>query len=291
MQGPVAAALFERSPQLLSKRRWIGAAALTAAETALPPDWRPTAVCTAHIGADSIHDREAAGIVACCDRGLVVAQGRGDGPATAWVFGWEQIDRLEIGHDAAQISSGTSTWPLVPVWHAKNDLFDAIRMQFATVESAASLASGVGGASLLAPLNCRLDGCTVLGGFGIDLAAASPCALLFLPDRLEVETPSRRVTIPYASITGAEITGPGTQRRDAGVIGGGVGVTGAVTGLAVAALINAATNSASITTIVRLELEDAELWVLVESLEPMPLRILLSPLFGQLRSAARTGGR
>lgn len=209
-------------------------------------------------------------------------------PATAWAVGWGQIDRLEIVGDSALITSGGSTWPIVPVWHAKTDLFDVIRRHIRTVEAATSLtARTAGGASLLEPLNLRVADCTVLGGYGFDLGAGAKCTLTFLPDRLEVATYDRRLELGYQSMTALDISGPGRTRSNAGVAGGGFGVAGAVTGVAIAALLNSATSAESIATIVRFEGDGSELWVLVESLTPTVLRIVLSPLFVLLRSAGR----
>jgi hypothetical protein len=63
------------------------------------------------------------------------------------------------------------------------------------------------------------------------------------------------------------------------VIGGGFGVQGALTGIAIAGLLNALTTRSEILTIVHVELVAGEFFALYGGAEPHALRISLSPAF------------
>lgn len=84
--------------------------------------------------------------------------------------------------------------------------------------------------------------------------------------------------IRFAELTAVEISGPGTQITNAGLIGGGFGLEGAATGIVAAALVNAATTKSSTNTFLRFATNQAEAIFHFNDQEPSGLRIILSPV-------------
>ncbi len=59
--------------------------------------------------------------------------------------------------------------------------------------------------------------------------------------------------IPYRDVEVVDIGGPGLVKSGGGFTGGGHGVTGAMDGMAIAAVLNALTTQTKIKTVVRLQ--------------------------------------
>lgn len=85
--------------------------------------------------------------------------------------------------------------------------------------------------------------CTVTGGHGFDLNHQSQVALLISPDLLLVKQliNSVAIRIPIEDVSYLEFRGNGYSESNAGMVGGGIGFTGAVLGIAAAAAVNSAT--------------------------------------------------
>jgi len=79
--------------------------------------------------------------------------------------------------------------------------------------------------------------------------------------------------------------GPGLIRKGGGFVGGGFGVTGAIEGTALAAVLNGLTTRTSIKTIVRIQGTTCELFLLHTRATPEQLRIEMSRTLGTIRSA------
>jgi len=91
--------------------------------------------------------------------------------------------------------------------------------------------------------------------------------------------------VPYGQIDHVEIGGPGLIRRGGGFVGGGFGVTGAMEGMAIAAVLNGLTARTSIKTVVRIQGTGCELFLLYTKATPDQLRIEMSRTLGTIRSA------
>lgn len=99
---------------------------------------------------------------------------------------------------------------------------------------------------------------------------------------------TRLLEIPYHGIEDVEIGGPGLVRTGGGFGGGGFGLAGAATGMAIAAVLNAMTTQVSIKTIVRVQAASCELFLLYTLATPEQLRIGLSGPLGAIRAARTT---
>ena len=114
----------------------------------------------------------------------------------------------------------------------------------------------------------------------------------FLEDRFVVFACRRAEVLaemPYSEVEDVEIGGPGLVKTGGGFVGGGFGMTGAIEGMAIAAVLNALTTRTSITTVVRIQGTACELFLLHTRLAPELLRIHMSRPLGAIRSARATG--
>ena len=93
------------------------------------------------------------------------------------------------------------------------------------------------------------------------------------------------VEVPYGQVEHVEIGGPGLIRKGGGFVGGGFGVTGAIEGIALAAVLNGLTARTSIKTVVRIQGTACELFLLHTTATPEQLRIEMSRALGTIRSA------
>lgn len=125
---------------------------------------------------------------------------------------------------------------------------------------------------------------TVMGGSGMNLQPKESLLLGCGDLSLHLHNPSSfsETAIPFSSITAIEISGPGTESSNAGIAGGGFGLQGAATGIAVAALINAVTTINKTNTFLRVATETSEILLHTASVDPSALRLLLSRAFVQL---------
>jgi Short C-terminal domain len=146
----------------------------------------------------------------------------------------------------------------------------------------------------LAELEARalvsLRGAAYLGGY-VPEAAITPGWLydvVFLEDRLVVLAHRQAkvlAEVPYSQVEDVEIGGPGLVKTGGGFVGGGIGVSGAVEGMAIAAVLNTLTTRTSVKTIVRIQGTSCELFLLHTRLAPEQLRIAMSRPLGAIRSA------
>jgi hypothetical protein len=138
-----------------------------------------------------------------------------------------------------------------------------------------------------------LRGVAYLGGY-VPEASITPGGLydvLFLEDRLVVLAHRQAkvlAEVPYSQVEDVEIGGPGLVKTGGGFVGGGFGVTGAVEGMAIAAVLNSLTTRTSVKTIVRIQGTSCELFLLHARLTPEQLRIAMSRPLGAIRSARAT---
>jgi hypothetical protein len=134
-----------------------------------------------------------------------------------------------------------------------------------------------------------------LGGYvpGSGIAAGQRYDVRFFEDRLVVFECRRAevlAEVPYSQVEDVEIGGPGLIRTGGGFTGSGQGVIGAAEGIAIAAVLNALTTRTSVKTIVRIQGNDCELFLLHTRLTPEQLRIQMSHPLGAIRSVKATKG-
>lgn len=89
----------------------------------------------------------------------------------------------------------------------------------------------------------------------------------------------RKVLLPNARVCSMDISGPGTVASGPNISGGGFGVQGAITGMAIATAANILLTHRSTKTIVRVASDDAEVIFLSSEMEPDSMRVLLSPVY------------
>jgi hypothetical protein len=85
------------------------------------------------------------------------------------------------------------------------------------------------------------------------------------------------VSPPFCGITALEISGPGTESTNAGLIGGGFGLAGAAAGILSASLVNSATARTTTNTFLRIGTSEAEVFLHTSTIEPSARRMYLSP--------------
>ena len=170
---------------------------------------------------------------------------------------------------------------------------ESARQVFARIEERTAASDVVAGRQLDADYLAYLPAVIFLGGYaqGRELDVGKPYDVRFLESRLAV-LPSGRtdalIEVPYSEIEAVDIGGPGLVKSGGGFVGGGFGVTGAVEGLAIAAVLNAMTTRTKVKTVVRIQGTGCELFLLNMKTEPEALRIKLSRSLGAIREAQAT---
>lgn len=134
---------------------------------------------------------------------------------------------------------------------------------------------------------------TVLGGSGTDLVAGQEILLCCTKDRIVfTDAVSRKhQAIALGDLMSVEVSGPGTQVTDAGLVGGGFGLTGAVQGMLTAAVINKLTERASTNTFVRVATPNLETHLHVSDREPTEIRMILSPAIVRVEAQRMQSGQ
>jgi len=140
------------------------------------------------------------------------------------------------------------------------------------------------GRDLQNPLPLLVRPLTVIGGAGVPLRQYDVISLEFDETGLVISSPATDGVFraDYATLRSVEISGPGTVQKGGGFIGGGIGAEGAITGIAVATVLNWLTTSSQTITFLQLSGAGWELWSLTNEYDPLTLRILLSPVFVRL---------
>ena len=143
-----------------------------------------------------------------------------------------------------------------------------------------------------APSARRLGAFAVVGANGYPLSAGdyvtvtcSDAVVTLLGERNK----SLCIEIPYGKLTDLEIDGQGKQTTDAGLIGGGFGARGAVEGVAIASVLNAATRRTRVDSCLRISSAEGEVLLRHTIFTPDQLRVTFSPIFTRLKAEARTG--
>lgn len=118
-----------------------------------------------------------------------------------------------------------------------------------------------------------------VGGSGLPLKSGSAFYLSCRKDSFAIShaVSDDEAILPYHKLLRFEVEGPGTEVTNAGLIGGGFGVEGALKGIATAALVNAATTKKMTNTFLRIVTAEGEAYFHFNDIEPAALRIAFSP--------------
>ena len=129
-----------------------------------------------------------------------------------------------------------------------------------------------------------LKDCAYLGGCNYPIAAGDSATLSFGLDGLTIRlVDGTSFTVPYLELASIEVSGPGTLTSGGSFIGGGFGVSGALEGMAIAAVLNALTTKTKIHTFISLTTNIGELHFHYGAMEPGALRIALASVHTTLR--------
>lgn len=120
-----------------------------------------------------------------------------------------------------------------------------------------------------------------LGGSGTKTPASETVYIGSTNDSLVIchATKEHDFEFPLTELLAIEVSGPGTETKNAGIIGGGFGLEGAVKGMIAAALVNAATTRTTTNTFLRITTSKSEALFHFNDQEPSTLRLTLSHLF------------
>jgi hypothetical protein len=134
-------------------------------------------------------------------------------------------------------------------------------------------------------------GCHYLGGHGYPLQERNLYDVVFSEDGLRVVQHRRDavVVVAYSEIASVDVSGAGEKTRGGGFMGGGFGLTGAVEGMAIAAVLNSLTTQTSMDTVLRVQTHIGEMFFHSDSLAPEALRMSLSAAFTKLRQKDASG--
>lgn len=142
----------------------------------------------------------------------------------------------------------------------------------------------------LPPRLVTLRDLVLLGGYvsELELFTGKRYHALFFEDRLWLVlglTAVPQVAVPYSEIEDIEIGGPGIVKTGGGFVGGGLGATGAIEGMAIGSILNGLTSRTSVKTILRVQGTGYEVFLLHSGMTPEKLRIELSRPLAAIRSA------
>lgn len=123
--------------------------------------------------------------------------------------------------------------------------------------------------------------CSYIGGSGYGLNQPTEVYISILPTLIKITSTldGSSQIIAISEIKEIEIGGPGKVVSNAGVSGGGFGLEGFLQGAIAATLINAATTKSTINTFLRILTKTGELYIHTSEIEPINLKMELSPVF------------
>jgi len=134
-----------------------------------------------------------------------------------------------------------------------------------------------------------LERCACLGSYNYPISPGDSANLTFESSALLARlADGSAFSITYFELASIEVSGPGLSTTGGGFIGGGFGVTGAIEGMAIAAILNGLTTKSKIHTFVSLITNIGELHLHYHGMEPGALRIALAPVYATLRRISPT---
>ncbi|HUH59623.1 MAG TPA: hypothetical protein VL001_06035 [Candidimonas sp.] len=129
-----------------------------------------------------------------------------------------------------------------------------------------------------------LKDCTVLGASGFPFSPGDTIALVFKHNVVRCSGRSYLAELSLLELAELSVSGPGTLVTGGGFIGGGLGVEGALEGIAIANVLNALTTKKKTHTFVTLTANFGELHLHYGSMDPGAVRVFLSDVFVRLRN-------
>lgn len=135
----------------------------------------------------------------------------------------------------------------------------------------------------------------VLGGHGWDSEKGNTFLFSLSGMDIILANLSRMTTsrLAIGDVIDIEISGPGKETSNAGLIGGGFGVEGAIKGITAATIVNILTTRSSVRTFIRIATRESEIILFTSDIEPDDARIYLSQVYASTRNqkfyASNTG--
>jgi hypothetical protein len=126
--------------------------------------------------------------------------------------------------------------------------------------------------------------CSVLGGTNAQLKQGASCTASFNGTVLQIKSDLRSFELPLAQLVSLDIDGPGRVESGGGIIGGGLGVQGALVGMGIAALANTLTARSTTNTFLHLKWIGGELFLHTSSYTPQQARIMLSHVYSIMQA-------
>lgn len=217
----------------------------------------------------------------------------------AWGIGLIYGERFTLsytrghGNDVFIVTKGTSLRKVVDQFPLTGDGWGQAFVAFARLEpeearnAIMKFRNEAGGDIMrrqIASASAYLPECLYLGGHGLPLSAGQNYDLMFNDHGTDLLQDFVAITqLPYDVIQELEISGRGQVTTGGGFIGGGFGFEGAATGIAIAAILNAATMRTQMETVLRIQAVEAEGFFHYWRATPERLRIELSAVFGRVR--------
>ncbi|MGQ7958867.1 SHOCT domain-containing protein [Pseudomonas sp. SP16.1] len=126
----------------------------------------------------------------------------------------------------------------------------------------------------------------VLGGHGWDKEKGNTFLLSLSGMDIILANLSNMTTsrLAICDVIDIEISGPGKETSNAGIIGGGFGVEGAIKGIAAATIVNILTTRSSVRTFIRIATRESEIILFTSEIEPNDARIYLSQVYASTRN-------
>lgn len=128
-----------------------------------------------------------------------------------------------------------------------------------------------------------LHECTVLGAPEFPFLLGDSVNLVFEGGTVSCNSATRTIPFSLIEVADLSVNGPGTVVTGGGFIGGGLDVDGALTGKAIAGVLNALTSKKMTQTFIVLTTNFGELHLHYGLMEPTALRIFLGSIFVRLR--------
>lgn len=126
-------------------------------------------------------------------------------------------------------------------------------------------------------------GLTYLGGSNSTLTKGEIYQLCVTEQYIYIVNENSELQMNREMLSAVEVAGQGAITQGGGWIGGGFGLEGMAAGFAIAAILNTVTSKSSMDTQLYLDSPDGEYFFHCAMLEPLPLRIELSPLIHGIR--------
>lgn len=127
----------------------------------------------------------------------------------------------------------------------------------------------------------------IIGGSGFGLSKDEVVLVSCVSDNLTLSNikTEKVFSIQFSKILNIEISGPGKVSTNAGVVGGGFGLRGALKGIMIASVINSLTTKTTINTFLRVSTAQGEVHLHTSELDTKELRLAISPAMVAVEAA------